>query len=256
MSAFVVRPLPFSVVAATQLAVAPASNANLDSPGLTWRAGSLNAYVIIDLGAGSLAYDTIAIVGSNQRPSDTVQIRTGTTSGGTGAFSPPAEAAFTGSKPATYSTVSVFKLSSTRTERYVRLDLTATGHPDGTISVQRIVIGKRVAADGVAANCELMFDDQSVISDGPGYANIDEYPVLPKTKANIPLIKDDVFRTEWIPFLHSVGSSKAFLFVADDLSPANYQTDVFFGRMTAAAPAKHPTYDQWQVEITIRKLAT
>ena len=80
MSARFIEPLGFAVVTANQHAYNGAVNLANNYPALVWRSNNLTAIsLIVDLGADA-RYDSVSLIGSNLRITDTVQVRTGTTS--------------------------------------------------------------------------------------------------------------------------------------------------------------------------------
>lgn len=257
MSTAFVRPLPFTVATAsspTPLA-GSVNNLNLDVAGLVWRGALPTPYLIIDLGAGTLAYDTVAIIGTNLRATDTVQVRTGTTTPGTGGYAGTAVAAYTGPKADTATSKTIIKLGSTVTDRYIRIDFTATSHPDGFIQVQRLCVGKAITTLGISPDAEQGFEDRSVVTSGPGYSSVDQYDILVSWKISTGWISETSWRNDWNPFLQWAGISRAFLLILDDSAPANWQSDSVFGRITSKAGGKYEAYNQWRVEVTITALA-
>ena len=256
MAALFIEPFVFTVVSANQNALAPASNANLDEPSYSYRSSNLTTVtVVIDLGANPVAYDTIAIIGSNIRATDTVQVTTGTGNTGTGSFDGGTVAAFTGNKPVTATAKSIIRLASTRTERYVRLLFNAAGHPDGYVEAQRIVVGKAISTLGVNYDAEQSFLDTSIKYEGAGWSSADEYARLPQWRFSMDQITDTSWRAEWFPFLQSVGETRAFLFIPFDQTPTAFQTDALFGKITVAAKAKIPGFNFRVIDLTMTGLA-
>lgn len=259
MGALFVKPLAFSVVSANQNAVAPATNANLDQPALVWRSNNLTTInVIIDMGT-SASYDTVALIGTNLRATDTVQVRTGTTTTGTGSYAGTAQAAFAGALPDGSTAKAIFKLSSTRTERYVRIDIVSTGNPSGYTEVQRVVVGKACALTGIAGvdlGHQISFVDPSVAYQYNGGESYDRYQRLPQMKFTVSMVTDADWRADWYGFLQDVGISKAFLVVPDDSQPANWQTEAIFGRVNGQiAMAEVTMYNYRKIELQVRALS-
>jgi hypothetical protein len=253
MSAVFVRPLPFTAAATSPTATAPVSNMANDLPGMVWRSGGTSAYFIIDLGTAA-SYDYVALIGANLRASDTVQIRTGTTDTGIGSYAGAAIVAFTGTKPAGTTTEAIFKLSATRTERYMRVDIAATGIPEGYIQAVRLVVGKSITTGGVSYDAEMSFVDRSVITSGTGYTSVDAYDVLTQWKVATDWISETAWRADWIPFFRATANSNGYLFIPDDTKPAQYQTDAIYGRTIVAPTGKNPAFNVWRFEATILQL--
>lgn len=258
MGALFVKPMAFTVVSANEAAIAPASNANLDHPALVYRSSNLTTVnIIIDLGSSGASYDTVAIIGSNLRSTDTVQVRTGTTSTGTGNYAGTALAAFSGSLPTGSTSKAIYQIG-TRTERYLRIDITATSHPDGYVSAQRIVIGKALSLTGGAGidlGVEQGFVDQSVPYSGDGWTSFDAYQVLHQMKLTVSMIADSDWRSDWFSFFQTVGKNRAFLMVPDTDQPASWQSEAIFGRVVSDATSSVTTYGTRRAEIVIRSLA-
>ena len=256
MSTAFVRPLAF-VVASTSPAPLAGSvaNLNVDPAGKVWRGSLPSSYLIIDLGSGTLAYDTVALIGTNLRASDTVQVRTGSTTSGTGGYAGSAVASYTGNKADSATSKTIIKLGSTTNDRYVRIDFTATSHPDGFVQVQRLCVGKAITTLGISPDAEQGFEDRSVVTNGPGYSSVDQYDIIVSWKISTGWISESSWRADWNPLLQWAGMSRAFLFILDDSVPANWQSDSVFGRITSKAAGKYEAYNQWRVEATITALA-
>lgn len=254
MTALFCRPLPFSIVSANQATLHPATNAGLNEPAYVWRSTSLNVGLVIDLGAGA-SYDTVALIGTNLRATDTIQISTGTTNTGTGSFFSGVVNAFTGTKPTAYTTKTVVKFPNVRTERYMRIDITATGHPDTYTSVQRLVVGKSVSTLGFDYGAEQSFIDPSAIQNVAGTDIIDQVATRPRWKISMSYVAASTWRQEWTNFLASVGKVVPILFVPNLEAPEDFQSEVIFGRIRNEATAKVTGNTLRQVELTIDALA-
>lgn len=258
MTALFVNPYAFSIVSANENTVAPASNSNIDQP-LAWRSNNLTTVnVIIDLGAtnAALGYDTVALIGTNLRAADTVQIRTGTSNTGIGSYAGSATVAYSGTLPSGSTSKAIYSIGS-RTERYVRIDLVATSHPDTYTSVQRIVIGKALALNngaGVDLGAEMTFKDQSVAYTGAGWRSFDRYNRLPQMKLSVSMVGNTDWRTDWFGFLQDVGQSKGFLSVPDTTA-ADLQVNSIFGTISDSVSAMVTAYDMRRVDLTITAFA-
>jgi hypothetical protein len=238
MSAILVTPKPFTVVSGNASGTAPVSNANIDEPAMVWRSANLTTvYAKVQL--DGTAWDTIALVGSNLRAGDTIRVRAGATAaavdGTTGLTVDQTFAAWSGVAP-TKGALSFKLLGASVTSPFVRIDITSTGNPAGYVEVSRIVLGLRVAHDGVGVGAEQTFEDMSVIEEGPGYTTVDRYGVRIAWKITLDGITDAMYYTNWFPFLRDVGKSKAFVFIPDD-SVSYIQNQAIFGRLSGS-PAK------------------
>ncbi len=251
MSAIFVRPLPFSAAATSPAPLAGSvAYCNEDQPGLTWRYGLTSPYMILDLGAG-VSYNYVALFGTNLRATDTVQIRTGTTTTGTGSYAGTAQAAYTGTKDASTTTKAIYKLPSTRTERYVRIDFAAASHPDAYVQVGRVVIGSAISTIGISFDAEQGFETQSVITTGPGYRSVDRYTSLDSWKFSTGWITDDSWRGEWAPLLRYASAGGGLMMIPDDGTPANWQNDAIYGALSGTASGRAEAYNKWRFESKI-----
>lgn len=239
MSAIFVRPMPFTA-ATTSPAPLAGSVVRLgnDQPNLMWRFGLTGAYLIIDLGAAPSAYQFVGLFGANFRATDTVQIRTGTTTTGIGAYAGTAQAAFTGTKDPTSTTTSIFRLPTARSERYMRIDLAAPSHPDGYVEFARLVVGAPIDTGGLGFGAEHSFEGQSVVTTGPGYRSVDPYPTLDAWKISTDWIDETPWRTVWAPMLRYAAAGNGVMFIPNDETPATWQSDALFGFMTSTATGK------------------
>lgn len=253
MSALFVRPLNFAAVAGT---TTPTTGAVISLNDDTAMAVSLptTSYIIIDLGASVVAYDTIALVATNLRATDTVQVQTGTSPTGTGGYSGTATAAWSGTKPDTATAKAIVKLPSTRTERYVRIDFSAPSHPDTYVRVVRLVIGAAIVTQGVAFDAEMSVIDRGIVTSGPGFATVDIYDMVIAWKISCGWIPDAIFRQNFAPMFLWGGISRAILFVVDDTQPANWQTDATFGRWNSNPVMKLEAANLNRVEGTLTSI--
>jgi ribosomal protein L31 len=230
------------------------ANLNVDRPSYTARFAASTVSIIVDLGAGA-SYDYVALSGCNLRATDTVQIQTGTTTTGTGSYTGSALPAYTGYKNPDATTDAIFKLSSTRGERYLRLDISSPSNPNGYIEGQRLIVGKSFAAPGISQDAEISFVDQSEITTGANWTLIDEYPVITAWNLRLANISEGDWRCYWSPFLQWAGKKKCFLFIPDDANPNLWQTDAIFGRIENDAKGKWEYFNYWAWEGRITELA-
>ena len=240
MSAIFVRPLPFTATAGSPQPLA-GSVANLanDKPNMVWRSEA-ESYLIIDLGSNMTGrtYNYVALFGANLRAFDTVSISTGTGVSGTGSYDGEARRAYVGDKDEGTTTKAIFKLTSMRSERYMRIDIDAGTHPDGFAQFSRLVVGMSVEGEGIELGAEQSFETQSPITTGPGYRNTDRYDSLDAWKISTPWIKAADWRSTWAPFLRYASRGDGVMFIADDTTPETWQNDSIFGFLTSTATGK------------------
>lgn len=249
MSALFVKPLPFTLAGTSTVVAGSVANLNNDEPGMAWRSGLTSPYVIVDLGPTVPAYNYVALFGANLRASDTVRITTGTTNTGTGGYAGAALPAFTGSKDETTTTKAIFKLPASRTDRFVRIELSAPSHPDNFVQFTRLVIGSAIVTDGIAYDAEQGFETQSIITTGPGYRSKDELPSLDSWKLSTGWINNDSWRNQWMPMLRYASRGNGLLFIPDDTNPAYYQSDALYGFVSGnSVGGKAQAWNVWRFE--------
>ncbi len=252
MAAVLVAPLPFVAIAANEQATAPLSYTRSDEPGFVWRSANLTT-VFAKVQLSGAEWDTFALVGSNLRATDTIRIRAGNSAadvdGTSGLSLDQTFNAWTGVAP-TGGALSFKLLAASVTSPFVRIDITSSGNPATYVQAQRIVIGKRVETDGVTLGSEQTFEDGSVVETGPGYTTVDRYNVRIGWKVTLDFITDAKYFTNWFPFLRSVGSSQAFVFIPDTDS-LYIQNQAVFARITSSAKGSMPGTDANIVEINL-----
>lgn len=251
MAALFALPLRFTPAASTPAPLAGSVSylAN-DVAGQVWRGGT-SSYFVIDLGAAAVAYDTVALVATNLRPTDTVRIQTGdgeTNMNGLDQTGP----AYAGNYAP--GAISIFRLPSTRSERYVRVQITAPGHPDVFVQIGRVVVGKAITTLGIAPSSKQVFDDDSVRGRGPGYTTVDEYPTYVTWQISCAMITDDDWLTKWNPFLRRAGNKRGILFIPETELPARWQGMAIYGLIEGSASGSGESFNSWRFEATIRSL--
>jgi hypothetical protein len=253
MKALFVAPLPFATVSGTTIAGSVA-NLNDDHAAYIWRASVTGSFTI-DLGPDPVEYDTVALVGSNLRATDTVRVITSTTATGSNGYDSGQLAAWTGKKPRELTAKTIIKLPSVQTERYIRVSVTATGHPAGYVQAQRLVVGKAVSTIGIKFGAKMNFDDLSVITQSEDSTSIDRRARKLGWDITTTSISDQSWREEWAPLLLEVGSSSGLLFVRDESAPDTWQTDAIYGRITSKAYGEAEAYDWWTFSGTLLSFA-
>jgi hypothetical protein len=255
MSAVFVKPLPFTVSGSspTPFAGTATLNLNNDVPGMVWR-GSVVSYFVLDLGAGPLAYDYVALVGTNLRASDTVRVRTGNTDNGIGGYAGGALPAWSGIKPDLSSAITIIALGELRGERFIRIDLSAPSHPANFVEAQRCVVGRAATVVGIQYGAEVTYNDRSETASGLGYESVDEGDFVPSMKISTAFISDVEWRTNWTNLMTWAALKRAVLFIPDTDTPSNWITDAIFGRLSKGG-GKIPIIGAWVFEGTITALS-
>jgi len=248
MTSLLLQSDPFTVVSATNLnAATPASNLSRDVLGLDARF-TANTTIILDRGAVTNTFNTIAVVHTDMARAATILVQTATDAAmttpttvvptqATGIVNPVA-----GRRECFYFT---FTASS---HRYVRLTFTGSGACD----IGRILIGTAVNTLGVRTDAERLFEDMSASFDFKAYTTFDKAPTLLGWKVQFPMMDETFFRQTWQPFMQSVGNSECFLFIPNILQASTIQSDWCYGRVTAKAGAKHQGWNAWVQEMTMR----
>ncbi len=251
MTAFLSRPLDFTVSSSGNASsVCLPIHANDDDPTMVYRSASTSAsYVILDMGSAA-SYDSVSVIGSNLRASDTIRVRTGSSNTGVGGYDSTALAAFTGFKDSNTKTKSIFRIGSTTTNRYVRIDFTSGGHPDGYVEVQRFVVGPSIEFIGITRDAGQSFEDPSISYSGPGFTKFDRHATMPSWKVKTAHISDTDYRQKWRPFFTAVGQNVPIVFTPRVDEADKIQSECVFGCISSA-PKTDTTRDRWNIELNI-----
>ena len=263
-TAYFVLPLASTIATiGNELAIAPAANSLNDEVDMVWRTSSLtNTYIIYDLGA-ALDVNTVAVLFNNLRSSDTVRVRCGTSAANTSA-SPTFDSnatggnfvGYTGAKNADAKTKTLCQLPATYNARYWRVDIIATGHPDGYVQASRIMFGlATVPGMECDLNATRFFDENSVVYTGPGYTDVDEYQPNPGWKMGFSNLDGTIWRDTFFPFLMKVGiNKKCVLFVMQPGLPASWQNEMMYGRFKDRIEGEQRAYNGWWLEMSITSI--
>lgn len=242
MSATFVYPLPFTAASGSPAPVLGSlENLANDQPGMAWR-GALTGYLIIDLGANPVVYDHVALFGSNLRASDTVRVQGGSTATGTGGFDTGAVVAFTGIKDATTTTKTIIPLGVDRSHRYLRIQITATGHPDGYAQFTRLIVGKSISVEAISNGAQQGFEGQSTILTAPGYRSVDRRASFDSWKVSMSF-NFDQWRSQWAPLMRNLSAGDSVLFIPDTTTPNTWQNDAIFGAFTTPTVVDLPAFN-------------
>ena len=138
-----------------------------------------------------------------------------------------------------------------RTERYVRVDISAAGHPAGFVQASRLVIGKAVTTDGVDQDADNGFESLDTINSGTGYTSFQYFSTLPTWKVTFSEISDYSWRADWHPLLQWAGAGRGVLLVPEVEAVDKHQTQVVFGRIVNKPTGKYSTYDRVSLDIQV-----
>ena len=254
MATLFCAPLALSINGANAATTAPASNLSMfNYPGMVWRSANLATVYVTAQIAGT--WDTLALVGTNLRASDTVRIRAASTAAAT--TSAPAYdttiAAWTGVAPVG-SALTLLTLPTARNETFDRIDITSTGNPAGYVEVQSLVIGQRFENPGLDIGAERTMEDMSGIEEGIGYTAINASGVRVGWKLTISGIKEADYEAVWHPFARKMGNSKPFLFV-EDTAPAYLQNRAALCRFTSSAKGSASASDYYVIDASLKSVS-
>lgn len=216
MAAFVCFPEAFSIISAAAQTTAPAANLLADDVGLIYRSTTLTPTLTV-LSGSPTPIDTVALVNSNLRCFDAVRIRIGDTQTDVDGTAPVdiQMPAWSGIKSSQTKAMTVLRLPAPVAGKYVRIDITATGHPDGYVQIGRLVIGSSATNQfgAIGQDVEVTINDGSESYDYRGNTGWDKYAKTQSFKAPVNWITEQQYRRDWHRTLTSAGNSSAVLFV-------------------------------------------
>lgn len=216
MAAFVCFPETFSIISAAAQTTAPAVNLLADDVGLIYRSTTLTPTLTV-LSGSPTPIDTVALVNTNLRCFDAVRIRIGDTQTDVDGTAPVdiQMPAWSGIKSSQTKAMTVLRLPAPVSGKYVRIDITATGHPDGYVQIGRLVIGSSATNQfgAIGQDVEVTINDGSESYDYRGNTGWDKYAKTQSFKAPVNWITEQQYRRDWHRTLTSAGNSSAVLFV-------------------------------------------
>lgn len=237
-----------------ELAAAPGANLTNDNMDMEWRSVGLDdIYVVMRC---SSVVDTIALLHTNQRASDTIRVRAGASVADTLA-SPIYDSgiipAFEGTKSEPYTTKTIIDLGQSVQAPFWRFEFFSPGHPDGQVKAARIVMGKRFEIPtGINYGWEKLLYDDSIITTGPNYEDVQEYPSRPGVKATLGQLDEDSFN-RLDAFMMSTGFKRPVLFAPEPDNPDTAQHWTVYGRMKDSK-WQNPYHNWWEVDLTVSGL--
>ncbi|MBT2244581.1 hypothetical protein JQK15_13635 [Sphingobium sp. BHU LFT2] len=216
MAAFVTYPETFTIISAAAQTTAPAVNLLTDDVGLIYRSTTLTPTLTV-LSGSPTPIDTVALVNTNLRCFDAVRIRIGDTQTDVDGTAPVdiQMPAWSGIKSSQTKAMTVLRLPAPVAGKYVRIDITATGHPDGYVQIGRVVIGSSATNQfgAIGQDVEVTINDGSESYDYRGNTGWDKYAKTQSFKAPVNWITEQQYRRDWHRTLTSAGNSSAVLFV-------------------------------------------
>lgn len=246
-------PLSFETTA-FEIPASPGVNLTNDNMDMEWRSVGLNdVYVVMRCSA---LVDTIAILYSNQRATDTVRIRAGESVAElltAPVYDSGPVSAYEGLKFDPYTTKTIIDLGQSVQSLFWRVDFSSPGHPHGQVKAARIIMGERFEVpSGINYNWEKQVINDSPITVGPNYEDVDEYPSRPGVKATLGGMDEQTFN-RFDAFIMRAGSAKPVLFAPepDNLDTAQHWT--VFGRMKTFK-FQNAYHNWWEIEIEVSGL--
>ena len=247
MSAVFFMPTPFTVVAGSQQALAPVSNANRDPVGLVWRSDGLSGvYAVLNVPGG---VDTIALARSNLSANAQIRVQVAANSGMSNALVDRTVSAWSG-LPSMDGAYTYIALEAVVNGPYVRIDITDPGNSAGYIQVQRVLLGRRVECDGVDHGASQTFEAGGVVDDGDGYTTVDRYRTRPSWKFTVSDTTALTYARDWYPLLMKAGKTESLLFIPET-TDTNWQTQATLARITGSPKGESQSSDFWKMDINL-----
>ena len=209
--------------------------------------------IVIDRGAGSGTFDTIAFVATTIVTTATIQIQGSndpTFGSGVSTLWSTATVPITNVNSARGARVHVHQVGTFGT-RYIRVIFVSTG---GGFDLGRIAVGTAVTTGGISLNAERTFDDRSDIYEVNAYTAVDEQPVLLGWKCALPWSTENTFRQTWQAFFQTVGKKKCFLFIPIYSDSTTIQSDWCYGRIISSLSCVNEGYDAWMMQFQMRSI--
>jgi len=251
MATIFCTPQAFTMSAGSQQATATISNAGTDHPAQVWRSNGL-AGVFATLQTAGKTIDTLALMGTNIRSTDTVRFRGSNSADMSALLFDTTVQGWTGAAPARGATT-LLAMANSYAPAFVRIDISSSGNPDGYVEVQRIVIGKRVQTDGINIGCDHMFEDSSINEEINGYTVSDALRMRDSWKVTMNNIKETDYWTTWYSFLRGVGSTAGFLFVPDT-DPTLMQNQTILARVSSSAKGNYQSGELIAIDLNLKQV--
>ncbi len=260
---FICRPIPLTVVdGGNALSVGPASNLLREEPTMVFRSNGAGNVSLTFQSDGS-PIDTIALLFTNLRATDTVQVRAANSAAET--FSAPtydstALPAYTGVCAAPHRPKTIIYLAAPVSAPFWRIDISAPNHPAGYIEAVRFVIGKRLDLGGRKAgidwNCKFNWTDPSTLTTTNGVTYGQQFAMLPGWSITSSLIADDDWTLNYNPALGMIGNYVPVLMVPN---PGGIYTqhEAVYGRITNGPLSAESAFrNGWTVDMTFLGLTS
>jgi hypothetical protein len=254
---YLCRPFPLTVVdGGNALSVGPAANLLRDEPSMVWRSNGVGNISLTFQGSGA-PVDTIALLFTNLRTTDTVQVRAANTvadTTGNPVYDSGVQVAFSGTCTAPHRPKTIITLEEPVGALFWRIDISAPNHPAGYVEAVRLVIGQRLDLGGQKAGidwgCKFIWTDQSSMTTTNGVTYGQEWAKLPGWSITSSWITDDDWTWNYNPALGIIGNFKPVLMVPNPDGPYT-QHEAVYGRITdGPLPAESAFKNGWTVDMT------
>ena len=237
-----------------EIPASPGINLTNDNMDMEWKSLGLNDVYVVMRCPSSV--NTIAILHSNQRTTDTVRVR----AAGTVAalltdpiYDSGPVPAYQGLKFAPYTTKTIIDLGQSVQSLFWRFDFASPGHPDGQVKAARIVMGERFEVlSGIDYNWEKQVINDSPITTGPNYEDVDEYPSRPGVKATLGGMDEQTYN-RFDAFMMQVGTAKPVLFAPEPDNLDTVQHWTVYGRLKTFK-FQNPYHKWWDNEVEVSGL--
>ncbi len=237
-----VLPKSVSIAPSSTANATSASNMLHDEKALVWRSTGLTGVNLVLSQTG--AWDTIALVGTNLRATDTIRIRTAndTTTVTTAPAIDQTIPAYSGVAKATGGMV-VFRLSSPVTHTVIHIELTSTGNPAGYVQVSNLILGTAVEWDGIDVGAEVSYDNQ-------GQSYLRKFLTKPTWKINLSGMDTTSYYEVWEDFCLAASDRRGFLFIPIYGDTFQQKRSAFVS-MVGAPKMTFITGDIYTLELTV-----
>ncbi|WP_188064146.1 hypothetical protein [Sphingobium sp. KCTC 72723] len=237
-----VLPKSVSITPSSTAAATSASNMLHDEKALVWRSTGLTGTYLMLAQTG--AWDTIALVGTNLRATDTIRIRTAndTTTVTTAPAIDQTIPAYSGVAKATGGMV-VFRLANPVTHTIIHIEITSPGNPAGYVQISNLVLGTAVEWDGIDVGAEVSYENQ-------GSSYLRKFSTKPTWKINLSGMDTTSYYDVWEDFCLAASDRRGFLFIPIYNDPHMQKRSAFVS-MVGTSKMTFITGDIYTLELTV-----
>ncbi|WP_313392025.1 hypothetical protein [Sphingobium yanoikuyae] len=238
---FFVLPKQAVLSASTTAGATSVSNMLHDEKALVWRSTAVTAYILA-VQAG--LWDTLSLVGTNLRATDTIRVRAANSAEAvtTAPLVDQSFPAFTGMAKATGAMV-LFRLPAAVSYTHIRIDISAPGHPSGFVQISNFVVGMAVERDGIDQGAEVSYDNQA--------ANyLRKFLTKPTWKIALSGLTHDEWYGQWEDFITEATDRSGVLFVPIYNGP-HMQKQAAFISVVGSPKVTIQTSDSVNFELTV-----